>query len=430
MSTDRVHNPSRRADPGANSGRRPSQSLSDLWTPDDEPQTLEGTRDLGQVLLDDQVITPAQIDSARKLAQRSPGKSLADIFCDLSVEETVVQKAVARLAGLPFERVEPDQIDAALHIERLGLDFCHNHGVLPLRSTGSRVVLGVTDPDNLLIIDEARHKLGAAVKPIVVCRCDINSVVQARKHEDASETTIEIDDIIADIDEDDVEVVETKEEDLDLEKIAGESPVIRFVNYLIFNAVKDGASDIHIEPQEKNLQVRYRIDGVLFEAMNPPSRMHAAMISRLKIMANLDIAERRIPQDGRIRVVVHGRNLDLRVSTLPTAHGEKAVLRILDTRTIEVDLDELGMGEDALLMWKHQISQPHGILLVTGPTGSGKTTTLYASLGQMERNQLNISTVEDPVEYHLGGINQVQTYDKIGMTFAMALREQMSDAMG
>src|SRR5690606_20697575 len=177
-----------------------------------------------------------------------------------------------------------------------------------------------------------------------------------------------------------------------------------------------------IEPQEKKLQVRYRIDGVLFEAMNPPHHMHAAIISRLKIMANLDISERRLPQDGRIRAMVHGRKLDLRLSTLPTAQGEKAVMRILDTRSIQVDLDHLGMDEDTLLMWKHHIDQPHGIILVTGPTGSGKTTTLYASLGQMDRARLNISTVEDPVEYHLAGINQCQTHERIGMTFATALR--------
>jgi len=194
------------------------------------------------------------------------------------------------------------------------------------------------------------------------------------------------------------------------------------VNYLIFNAVKEGASDIHIEPQEKKLQVRYRIDGVLFDAMNPPAHMKAAIVSRLKIMANLDISERRTPQDGRIRAMVHGRKLDLRMSTLPMVSGEKVVLRILDTRSIQVDLDDLGMSDDMLMMWKKQIAQPHGIVLVTGPTGSGKTTTLYASLGQMDKQKQNVSTVEDPVEYHLNGINQTQTHDSIGMSFAAALR--------
>jgi type IV pilus assembly protein PilB len=395
------------------------ESLSDLWTPSEDPQ--EAVADLGDMLLDCRAITPAQLNTARNLAEKSSGKALADIFYDMGVDEPALQETVARLSGIAFERVDPDQIDAIKQIERLGHEFCLKNGALPLRVAGSRVVLGVTHPDNLMVIDEVRHKLNAPVKPVVVCRNDIAAVIEARK-EESTDDSIRVDEIIAGIDEDDVEVVETKEQDLDLEKMAGESPVIRLVNYLIFNAVKEGASDIHIEPQEKKLQVRYRIDGVLFDSMNPPHHMHAAIISRLKIMANLDIAERRLPQDGRIRAMVHGRKLDLRLSTLPTAQGEKAVMRILDTRSIQVTLDELGMGEDSLLMWKHQISQPHGIILVTGPTGSGKTTTLYASLGQMDRQKLNISTVEDPVEYHLGGINQCQTQEKIGMTFAAALR--------
>jgi type IV pilus assembly protein PilB len=194
------------------------------------------------------------------------------------------------------------------------------------------------------------------------------------------------------------------------------------VNYLIFDAIKQGASDIHIEPKEKQLKIRYRIDGILFEAMSPPHSMHAAIVSRLKIMANLDISERRLPQDGRIRAVVHDRKIDLRLSTLPCANGEKVVMRILDNRSINVSLDDLGFSENALTIWKNQIDQPHGILLVTGPTGSGKTTTLYSSLRCMDGNKLNISTVEDPIEYHLAQANQVQVHDKIGMTFAAALR--------
>src|SRR3954470_8520771 len=204
--------------------------------------------------------------------------------------------------------------------------------------------------------------------------------------------------------------------------MGSESPIIRFVNYVIFDAIKQGASDIHLEPKEKALKVRYRIDGVLFESMNPPFQMHSAIVSRLKIMSNLDISERRLPQDGRIRAVVHGRKVDLRLSTLPTAYGEKVVMRILDNRSISVGLDDLGFAENELTIWKNSIDQPHGIILVTGPTGSGKTTTLYASLRQMDAGKLNISTVEDPIEYHLGSVNQTQVHAKIGMTFAAALR--------
>ncbi len=396
-------------------------ALSDLWTPDEPTTQTARTDDLGKQLLADKVITAEQLSTAETLARNTPGKALADILYDTGVNELPIQQAVARQAGMVFERIESPELDTFKQIERLGIEFCHKYWVMPLRFDGPRLILGVVHPDNLQIIDEVRHKLSQPVKPVVVTRADIESVILSRQVEDTEET-LEVDDIIADIHEDDVEVVESKEEDLDLERMAGESPVIRFVNYLIFNAVKEGASDIHIEPQEKRLQVRYRIDGVLFEAMNPPAHMHAAIISRLKIMANLDISERRLPQDGRIRAVVHGRKLDLRLSTLPTASGEKAVMRILDTRSIQVDLEQLGMDEDALLIWRNQIDQPHGILLVTGPTGSGKTTTLYASLNKMDRAKLNISTVEDPVEYHLNGINQCQTHEKIGMTFAAALR--------
>jgi len=217
-------------------------------------------------------------------------------------------------------------------------------------------------------------------------------------------------------------VKEDKDDVTDLEKMGNESPVIRFVNYLIFDAIKQGASDIHIEPKEKALKIRYRIDGVLFEAMNPPWQMAPAIVSRLKIMSNLDISERRLPQDGRIRAVVNGTKIDLRMSTLPTAFGEKVVMRILDNKAISVPLEALGFGEKALETWKQQIDQPHGIILVTGPTGSGKTTTLYSSLRVMDGNKLNISTVEDPIEYQLAQANQVQVHDKIGMSFSAALR--------
>jgi type IV pilus assembly protein PilB len=194
------------------------------------------------------------------------------------------------------------------------------------------------------------------------------------------------------------------------------------VNHIIQLALKEGASDIHIEPDEKVLKVRYRIDGVLFELLTPPRKLHAALTSRIKIMANLDIAERRLPQDGRIRATVLGRKLDLRVSTVPTPKGEKTVMRILDSRSISVGLNDLGFSDDALTIWKKQIEQPHGILLVTGPTGSGKTTTLYSSIRQMDTRRMNISTVEDPIEYNLQGITQIQTHEKIGMTFAKALK--------
>ncbi len=395
-------------------------SLNELWSPGEDSASPTST-DLAQALLEAGAVTSEQLEAARAELGRGDGRAPADVFRAMGIEEAAIQKQVARLASMRFEHIEAVDRDAERHIARLGLEFCLSNGVLPLRKAGARIVLGLTHPDRLLIVDEVRHKLQLSVKPVVICADELAAFVAERKDE-KEEDDKQVEQIIADIDEDEVEVVQTDEEDLDLEKMAGESPVIRLVNYLIFNAVKEGASDIHIEPQEKRLQVRYRIDGIMFSTMSPPHHMHAAIISRLKVMANLDISERRLPQDGRIRAVVHGRKLDLRVSTLPTAQGEKAVLRLLDTQSIQVPLDELGMDPDTLLMWKRQIDQPHGILLVTGPTGSGKTTTLYASLGQMDRAHHNISTVEDPVEYHLNGINQTQVHERIGMTFAAALR--------
>ncbi|MEM6258533.1 MAG: GspE/PulE family protein [Planctomycetota bacterium] len=377
---------------------------------------------LAEELLKAEVVGAEQMTGIKQVIASSPGRRFMDVVLEKADDQAAVQRVVARCAIMGFAELDFDHIESVKQLEALSADYCLENGVIPIRPYGSRLLLGVVHADDLIIIDEVQVKLGQSVKAVLVTPKDIASTIDAYREGNAVSEEIAVDEIIGDIEEDDVEVVQNEEEDLDLEKQAGESPVIRFVNYLIYNAVKEGASDIHIEPQEKKLQVRYRIDGVLFDAMNPPGHMKNAIVSRLKIMANLDIAERRIPQDGRIRAMVHGRKLDLRMSTLPMVSGEKVVLRILDTRSIQVQLDDLGMSEDMLQMWKQQIKQPHGIVLVTGPTGSGKTTTLYSSLNQMDRQKLNISTVEDPVEYHLGGINQTQTHESIGMSFAGALR--------
>ena len=414
------HDPTR---PGGWSSIPQSLASTHLYTPDTGDEATALTQDLGQALVSAGAIDGAQLTSAQSVIEKSPGRRMADVLLEMGVDEVAVQQARAKITGVKFVRIEEGTVVADRQINRLGMDFCLSYGVLPIRTDGPRLILGVTDPDNLPIIDEVRHKLNMPVRSVVICPGELGRYIELRK-ETANEADEEntVDEIIAGIEEDDVELVQSKDEEMDLEKMAGESPVIRFVNYLIFNAVKEGASDIHIEPMEKKLQIRYRIDGVMFDSMSPPNHMKAAIVSRIKIMANLDISERRLPQDGRIRAMVHGRKLDLRVSTLPMVQGEKVVMRILDTRSIQVDLEELGMDEHTLLMWKHQIDQPHGIVLVTGPTGSGKTTTLYASLGKMDRARLNISTAEDPVEYHLNGINQTQVHDKIGMSFAAALR--------
>ncbi|MEO0511641.1 MAG: ATPase, T2SS/T4P/T4SS family [Planctomycetota bacterium] len=405
-------------------------SLTDLFAP--RPGDSVGERSLDEILESLGVITGEAIESARRVVDQSPGRELVDVLIEQGAPEEPVRRAMAEHTGLRFERVDLDLgLNGGIHggaLQRLTPEFCKQHEVLPLRYEGTRPVIGAVSQDAVFLLEEIRSRLGSSTPALVIItQNDLRTAMEIMGYGDdgAEEHTGEsADDILNEVDEADV-AVDTKSNSsgpVDLEQQAGESPVIRYVNYIIQQAVREGASDIHVEPAEKKLKVRFRIDGVLFEAMNPPAMMSSAITSRIKIMANLDISERRLPQDGRIRCMVQGRKLDLRVSTLPNASGEKTVMRILDTRSINVELEDLGFSENAMTTWKKLIHLPNGIVLVTGPTGSGKTTTLYSSLRQLDKNKLNISTVEDPVEYHLDGITQTQMHDKIGMTFAKALK--------
>lgn len=409
-----------------------SSSVAEIYKPGSE-KDLDGgdagapvSGGLRERLLASQTVTPGAMTAAEQVLNQSPGRSLIDILVEQGADEAPIQKIVAEIAGVPFERVDLQAgLDGGFDgkmLQRLGADFCKSHAVLPIRVDGTRAVIGCTRPDDVFLLDEIRTRLGVpSVKVVLITAGDVRGALELIG-EDTSEGD-DISEILAEVDEGDVEVSRQESaEAVDLEARAGESPVIRYVNYIIQSAVKEGASDIHVEPGEKKLKVRFRIDGILFEMMNPPPGMSAAIVSRLKIMADLDISERRVPQDGRIRCTVQGRKLDLRVSTLPVGYGEKVVMRILDTKSINVELEDLGFDEQTLEIWKGQIKQPHGIVLVTGPTGSGKTTTLYSSMRQLDKNKLNLSTVEDPIEYHLDGITQTQTHEKIGMTFAKALK--------
>jgi type IV pilus assembly protein PilB len=394
----------------------PADAIDTLW----QPAANRARKSVEQLLLDRGQITEEQLAQARSVQAQTPGKSLAQVLLTMNAaSESQILSSLAQTMNLAFESPDRNAVDAQA-FGLLAPDYIRKHLAMPLRLDGKAVVVGMADPTNVFLLDELKRKLKRDVRVVVCTAGDITRIVEQIT---SGASDVKVDEIIKDMAEDDVQVLQQKaDEKDDLEKMGNESPIIRFVNYLIADAIKQSASDIHIEPKEKALKIRYRIDGVLFEAMNPPHGMHPAIVSRLKIMANLDIAERRLPQDGRIHANVLGRQIDLRVSTLPTAHGEKVVIRILDNRSIHVQLEDLGFSENALTIWKRQIDQPHGILLVTGPTGSGKTTTLYASLRQMDGNKLNISTVEDPIEYHLAQANQVQVHDKIGMTFSAALR--------
>ena len=394
----------------------PVADFQSLW----EPTSTTERKNVEALLLERKQITEEQLDQARKVAAQTPGKTLPQILLTMNAaSEAQILSALAETLGMPFETPEKSKIDVEA-FNHLPLDFIRKNLVLPMRIEDKTLVVGMADPANVFMLDEVKRKVKRDVRAVAVTGADIGRMVEQLTSANAD---IKVDEIIKDMADDDVQVlVEAKDDVTDLEKIGNESPVIRFVNYLLFDALKQGASDIHIEPKEKALKIRYRIDGVLFEAMNPPHSMQASVISRLKIMSNLDISERRLPQDGRIRAVIQERKLDLRMSTLPTANGEKVCMRILDNRSINVALEDLGFSEDHMTIWRNAIDQPHGILLVTGPTGSGKTTTLYSSLRCMDGNKMNISTVEDPIEYHLPSANQVQVYDKIGMTFSAALR--------
>lgn len=419
-------------DPAVLQKKRPANvpgvanAMQEVYRPEATEDQLATTGQLSVLLVEHNAISREQLTVVEQVMKQSPGKGIIEILFDQGADEEAIQSVVALSAGIPFERVNLEKgldggFDGKL-LQRLGIDFCHAHRVLPLRTEGPRVVVGSINPSDVFVIDEIRSRLRvSSVKVVLITPTDLRQALELVGGESAGD--MDLTDILADVDEADVEITtRSHAEAVDLEAQAGESPVIRYVNYIIQNAVKEGASDIHIEPGEKKIKVRLRIDGILFESMNPPPQMAAAITSRLKIMADLDISERRVPQDGRIRCVVGGRKLDLRVSSLPTGYGEKIVMRILDTKSINVQLEDLGFDDHTLDIWKGQINQPHGILLVTGPTGSGKTTTLYSSLRQIDKAKLNVSTVEDPIEYHLDGITQTQTHAKIDMTFAKALK--------
>ncbi|HEX3357439.1 MAG TPA: GspE/PulE family protein, partial [Tepidisphaeraceae bacterium] len=298
--------------------------------------------------------------------------------------------------------------------------FLEKHCVLPLYLVEGVLTVAVPEPANVFLLEEVERLSGFTVQLVAATSRDIRATLQTYLPNDK---VFVIDDIIEEVNPEEFTLIEAKVEDItNLEKAAGDSPVIKFVNYCIYNAVKDGASDVHIEPGDNILRVRYRIDGRLIEKLRPPHLMQAAVASRIKIMAGLDISERRVPQDGGIHVMMDKRPIDLRISTMPGKHGEKVVIRIIDNDKASVNLEKLGFGYETLKQWRKLIALPNGILLVTGPTGSGKSTTLYACLQEMNRDDVNICTVEDPVEYNLGGVNQFQVNDKAGFTFSAALR--------
>ena len=374
---------------------------------------------LGELLVREKLISLQQLDEAQEEAKRS-GRRLGAALSQLGyVDDQELTQLLAKQYSLPsidladFE-IDPDVLNLVPKHEAL------KHMVIPVNRAGGTLIVAMSDPSNIYAIDELKFLTQYHIEPVVAAESAIDAAI-ARYYESGPD----IDEMIGALDEE-VDYTAAEEEDaniVDLENQAGQAPVVKLCNAILLAAIKKGASDIHIEPYEKTMRVRYRIDGILHEEMQPPLKLRNAITSRMKIMSSLDIAERRLPQDGRIKLKIgKDKEMDFRVSVLPGLFGEKIVLRLLDKSNLQLDMTKLGFEPKPLADFKSAISKPYGMVLVTGPTGSGKTTTLYSALAELNSPDTNISTAEDPVEFNLHGINQVQMHDEIGLNFAAALR--------
>jgi type IV pilus assembly protein PilB len=379
---------------------------------------------LGEMLVARGIISPQQLDEAL-VHQSANGHArlLGEVLRELNmVTEEQVLQVLAESYGVPFVAHTARLADPRV-IEVLPRAFLEEHKVLPLFLVRDALTVAVAEPANLFLVEEIERITGHKAQIVAATSADLEATL--RSYLPAANVFV-IDEIYEGIDEADFAVIEREMTQLaDLEEIAGQSPVVRVVNYLLFSAVQDGASDIHIEPDDHSLRVRYRVDGKLYVKLNLPHQMHAAITSRIKIMSHLDISERRLPQDGDIHAVMEGRSIDLRVATMPGKYGEKVVIRIIDNRSHSLSLDRLGFGGPMLEAWRSVIQLPNGVVLVTGPTGSGKSTTLYSVLNLLNSEELNICTVEDPIEAKLFGVHQAHINEKAGFTFARALRAML-----
>ncbi len=374
-------------------------------------------RSLGAILLETSSLTEEQLEQALSV-QRERGVKLGDALVQLKfLRSEDILKALSVQLGFPYEnRIDVDAVPSEL-ITPLPINYAKQNEVIPLRQDDNDIVVAIADPTNFYALDDLRMLFGCDVKPVIASSYEIVNAINSVYNR----ATGSSDDAMGDLGEG-AEISDDFNEPVDLLDADDEAPIIRLVNSLLFRAVKQKASDIHIEPFEREIKVRFRINGILYDIMNPPKRAQNAIISRIKIMSQLNIAEKRVPQDGRIRIKIAGKDIDIRVSTIPTAHGESVVMRLLDASSILLDLDSLGFSRVNLDGFKNLLSHHNGIVLVTGPTGSGKTTTLYSALSKLNTGDIKIITVEDPVEYQLHGVNQMQVNPKIDLTFASGLR--------
>lgn len=376
---------------------------------------------LGELLVRENMISSQQLQAAQDEQKKSGGRLGASLVKLGMLNEQDLLNFLSKQYHVPSINLDDFKIDPEI-LKLVSEEVAVKHQVVPVHRAGASLVVAMADPSNIFAIDDIKFLTGYNVEVVVANEAQIQKAIE-RYYKSGGGASY--DEVMQGFDEG--EIAFGAEDDsvnaLDLEKSAEDAPVVKLVNLILVDAIKKGASDIHVEPYEKEFRIRYRIDGQLYEVMKPPLKLKNAVVSRLKIMSDLDIAERRLPQDGRIKLKLgKGREMDFRVSVLPTLFGEKVVLRLLDKGNLQLDMTKLGFEEGQLKHFKWGISQPYGMVLVTGPTGSGKTTTLYSALSELNKVTRNISTAEDPVEFNLAGINQVQMHEDIGLNFAAALR--------
>ena len=372
---------------------------------------------IGEMLLKGNLISQEQLRTALETQKKTKERIGSVLVKAGTIKEPELLSFLGRQFNIPVVDLTKYEINPEV-VRLLPEDMVQKNMALPINRVGAKLIVAVADPSNMAILDAIGFKTGYAVELVLASEKEITAAIN--KFFDQS---LEFKDIMSELD-DELEVVREEEVDVsEIERGLDDAPVVKLVNFILTDAIKRRASDIHIEPYEKEFRVRYRVDGVLYEVMRPPLKMRNAISSRLKILASLDIAERRLPQDGRIKLKIgKGKEMDFRVSTLPTIYGEKTVLRLLDKSSLELDMTKLGFERGQLDDFAEAIHRPYGMVLVTGPTGSGKTTTLYSALSDLNKTSDNISTCEDPVEYNFAGINQVQIKEEIGLTFAASLR--------
>lgn len=375
---------------------------------------------LGEILVQRGVITKEQLDEALILQKEKRGRLGEQLIKLKYAKEKDILMALSQQSGIPFQEKLTTADVIPEFIEKLPINYAKKNHVLPLKISDSHAVVAISDPLTIFVLDDLSSLLGMPVRPVLVSPSVLEDSIN-RVYDRAQSSAEKMMDDLEEEESLDI-IAHELEEPADLLESTDEAPIIRLVNSLLYQAVKERASDIHIEPFEKDISVRFRIDGILHEIIRPPKRFQSSIISRVKIMAKLNIAEKRLPQDGRIRVKIAGKDIDIRISTVPTTFGERVVMRLLDRTTVLFGLDEIGLDRDKLATVEKLLQRNDGIILVTGPTGSGKTTTLYAFLNKINSPDVNIITIEDPVEYQLKGIGQIMVNPKINLTFANGLR--------